>query len=130
MTLKLKGALVSLYVAALLTANALAISAYASSFNRSCSVTGAAARQLSGVLSTCGFTGANQLQELTVINPSGAANNLYVGQSDVDASNGVELLPGTSITYRAASQQDVIDATRIYLYVSSTQNSQLSARSK
>lgn len=119
-----------LKLAAFAVAALVALTVYAGSFNRTCSVTGGSAQQLSSVLSTCGYTGANQLQELIIVNPSTATNTLYVGQSDDSAVNGLPLLPGESITYRAASQQDAIPATGIYLFVSSTQNAGFSARSK
>lgn len=120
----------TLFALALVAALALGAVAYANSFVRACSVTGGSAQQLSAVMATCGYAGTNQLQELTVVNPDAAANDLYVGQSDVSAANGLKLAPGVSITFRAASQQDVVDAGRLYLFVSSTQNAHLSARSK
>jgi hypothetical protein len=104
--------------------------ARAGEFNRQCSVTGASAQQLSAVLSTCGYSGVVSLQELTVRNPDSAANDLYVGQSDVAAANGFKLAPGESITWRASNQGDQVEAGRLYLYVSSTQNAAISLRSK
>jgi hypothetical protein len=108
----------------------LASRTFASEYDRQCSVTGAAAQQLSSVLSTCGYSGTVSLQELTVRNPDSAANDLYVGQSDASSANGFKLAPGESMTWRAASQTDSIDAGRKYLYVSSTQNAAISLRSK
>lgn len=88
----------------------------AAEFNRSCSVTGGSAQRLSTVLTTCGYTGAYSVRELTITNPDDAANDLYVGRSDVDATNGVKYVPGAS-RHRMNS-----DITQIYLFVSSTQN--------
>lgn len=120
-----------LSVVALLLLAAFALTAFASThFNRSCSVTGGSAQALSQVLSTCGYSGPVSLNELTIINPDTAANDLYVGQSDVNASTGVKLLPGASLSFDATSPQDTVDAGRLYLFVSSTQNAHLSARSK
>ncbi len=99
-------------------------------YTRACSVVGAAARQLSAVLSTAGYAGALSLNELTIRNPVGSANDLYIGQSDVDATNGLKLTPGESITWRATNQGDVIDASRVYLYVAVTQNAAVSLRAK
>lgn len=120
--------LLAALAAALLFATPLP--ARAAEFNRSCSVTGASAQQLSTVLSACGYSGVVSLAELTLRDPDAAANDLYVGQSDVDATNGYKLAPGDSKTWRATSPQDVIEAGRIYLFVASTQNIHISLRSK
>lgn len=104
--------------------------ASAAEFTRSCSVTGGSAQQLSAVLTACGYTGVVSLQELSVKDPASAANNVYIGQSDVSAANGYELEPGDSKTYRASNQGDQIEAGRIYLFVASTQNVMISLRSK
>lgn len=108
----------------------LAPPAVAADYNRQCGVTGGSAQQLSSVLSACGYSGTVSLQELTVRNPDSAANDLYFGQSDVNSSNGFKLAPGESMTWRASDRSDVIDAGRVYLFVSSTQNAALSLRSK
>lgn len=102
----------------------------AAEFNRSCSVTGGSAQQLSTVLSACGYSGGVSLQELTLKDPDAASNDLYVGQSDVDASNGYKIAIGDSKTWRASNQTDVIEATRMYVFVASTQNIHISLRSK
>ena len=123
----------SIHAVALALVLALALAGVAlgnTVFNRQCSVTGASAQQLSAVLSTCGYTGTVSLQELTVRNPDSAANDLYVGQSDASAANGFKLAPGESVTWRASNQGDQIEAGRLYLFVSSTQNAAVSLRSK
>ncbi|HEX8503715.1 MAG TPA: hypothetical protein VF659_24230 [Pyrinomonadaceae bacterium] len=134
MTKHIKRALLALAVASVITTEAVRLSdlspASAAEYNRSCSVTGGSAQSLSSVLSTCGYSGAVSLQELTIRNPDSAANTLYIGQSDANASNSFPLAPGESITWRASNQGDLIDAGRLYLYVSSTQNAALSLRSK
>lgn len=107
-----------------------ALTVLASEYNRSCSVAGGSPQSLSSVLSTCGYSGVVSLQELTVRNPDTASNDLYVGQSDVSAANGFKLAPGESMTWRATNQGDAIDAGRLYLFVSSTQNAGFSLRSK
>jgi hypothetical protein len=118
--------LLALALALVLTLSALGNTFY----NRQCSVTGGSAQQLSAVLTTAGYAGPLSLQELTIVNPSAAANDLYFGQSDVSTANGVKLSPGDSYTMRATNQTDQIDATRIYLYTASTQNAAVILRSK
>jgi hypothetical protein len=97
-------------------------------FNRTCSVTGGSAQRLSTVLSTCGHTGTVNATELTIQNS--AAANLYVGQSDVDATNGYVLEPGTSSTRRSSNPADPIDTSQIYLFVAVTQNAGFSVRTR
>lgn len=104
--------------------------ARAAEFNRKCSVTGGSAQQLSAVLSACGYTGVVSLAELSLKDPEDAANDLYVGQSDVDSTNGYKIAAGDSKTWRATNPQDIIEASRLYLYVSSTQSVFVSLRSK
>lgn len=116
-------------LAALLVCFALlAPPARAAEFNRACSVTGGSAQQLSTVLSACGYSGVVSLDELTLKNPSAAANTLYIGQSDVDATNGYEVEAGGSATRRTGSVP--IQSERIYLFVATTQNVMVSLRSK
>jgi hypothetical protein len=104
--------------------------ALAAEYNRKCSVTGAAAQQLSAVLSACGYTGVISLAELSLKDPDDATNDLYVGQSDVDATNGYKISIGDSKTWRATNPQDQIESGRIYLFVASTQSVYISVRSK
>lgn len=99
-------------------------------FNRTCSVTGGSAQRMSTVLSTCGYTGNPVLTEYTILNPSTAANSVFVGQSDVDATNGYEIEPGTTSTRRSFGPSDPIESNRIYLFVSSTQNVSFSVRGR
>jgi hypothetical protein len=137
----LQRALLALAVVSVVATNGLRLSggdalpaigrvALAAEYNRACSVTGGSAQQLSAVLSTCGYTGVVSLQELSVKDPDDAANDLYVGQSDVSSANGYKLSPGDSKTWRASNQGDAIDATRFYLSVATTQNVMISLRSK
>ncbi len=104
--------------------------ARAGEYNRKCSVTGGSAQQLSAVLSACGYTGVVALSELSLKDPDDAANDLYVGQSDVDATNGYKIGIGDAKTWRASSPQDIIEASRMYVYVSTTQGIYVSLRSK
>lgn len=115
-----------LFVAALL----LAAAASATEFDRSCSVTGGSSQRLSAVLTACGYGGGLNLKELTVRNPDSAANDLYVGQSGVDSTTGYKLSPGQSHTWRSSGGTDVIASTDKYLWVSSTQNVDLTVRAQ
>lgn len=109
----------------------LATNAYASKhFARTCSVTGGSAQRLSAVLTTCGYSGSFFFREVGLRNPDAAANTLYYGQSDVNASNGVPLQPGDSYTWRSSAQDDANDAAQIYLFVSSTQNAEIATRAQ
>ncbi|MDQ3920280.1 MAG: hypothetical protein M3348_17595 [Acidobacteriota bacterium] len=116
-------------VAALLL-TLLVVAAFGSQWNRQVSVTGGSAQRLDGVLAAGGYSATAMLAELTICNPPSNANTLYVGQSDVDATNGVPLAPGDCKTERATNPQDAIQAAQIYLYVSGTQNAAFSVRSK
>jgi hypothetical protein len=102
----------------------------ARNFNRKCSVTGGSAQQLSAVLATCGYTGTTSATWLTIKNPSTAANSLFVGQSDVDGSNGYEVEPGASSSRPSTNPADPVDLSQIYLFVSSTQNAYFSVRTR
>lgn len=99
-------------------------------FNRACSVTGGSAQRMSTVLSTCGYTGNPVLAEYTILNPSTSTNSVFVGQSDVDATNGYELEPGTTSTRRSFGSSDPIESNRIYLFVATTQNVHFSIRGR
>jgi hypothetical protein len=102
----------------------------ARNFNRTCSVTGGSAQQLSAVLATCGYTGTANATWLTIKNPSSAANSLFVGQSDVDGTNGYELEPGTTSSRPSTAPTDPIDLSQIYLFTASTQNASFSVRTR
>jgi hypothetical protein len=102
----------------------------AASLNRACSVTGGSAQRLSTVMTVCGWTGSYNLTELVITNPDDAANDLYVGESDVSTVNGVRYRPGDSRHRRSTGSGDPIQATAAYLWVSSTQNVFISARSQ
>lgn len=111
---------------------ALAITVFAGTpFNRKISVTGASPQRLSTVLTTAGYAGATmQMAELEICNPITNAANIYLGQSDVSASNGYPLEPGTCKPQEATTQQDNIDAQQIFLFTASTQDVVISLRSK
>lgn len=96
--------------------------AHAGEYGVKASVTGGSPQQLAATLNTAGYTGRNQLDELTICNPTGNAASVYRGQSNVSASNGFELPPGVCKTWRLANPQRPIDITRIYLFTASTQS--------
>jgi hypothetical protein len=104
--------------------------ARANEFNETCSVTGGSAQKLSTVLTACGYADYTGLRELSLLNPDDAANDLYIGRSNVSASHGYKRSPGDSKTWRAAGDADQIQAGQIYLYVATTQNVMISLRSK
>ena len=110
---------------------ALTIGGFAfTQYNRTISVTGASPQRLSSVLSNAGYTAPDTLDELTICNPTAAANTLYLGQSDVSAANGFPLLAGDCKTERAVDPARPILAGQIYLFVASTQSVNFSIRSK
>lgn len=87
-------------------------------FNRVFPIKGGSAQRLSSLLKSAGYIGSMELQELQIGNYETNVSTLYVGSSpDVDASNGVPLLPAESDTQRASSPRDLIDATQIYLFL-------------
>lgn len=106
----------------------LAITVFASHYNRTISVTGGSPQRLSSVLSGDGYGGSFLLDELTICVPSTNTNTLYLGQSNVSSSNGFPLEPGSCYTQRSATTP--IDAGAIYLRVSSTESEQFSLRSR
>lgn len=87
-------------------------------FNRRIPLKGGSRQQLSDVLAASGYKGPMLLQELTVRNPDSNEDIIYYGESDVDATNGNPLDQGGSYTWRVGGQQDIIDATQIYLFTS------------
>lgn len=90
---------------------------------------GSPAPQISAALSTAGYLGGSQLDELTIKNPSANANSLYLGSSStVTSTTGFELAPGVSITYRSGAR--AVDASRLYLFTSSTQNAEITLRER
>jgi hypothetical protein len=99
-------------------------------FNRTCSVTGGSAQKLSDVLVTCGYTGTSNATWLTIKNKSSAANTMYVGQADVDATNGYPVEPGSTISRPSTNTADPIDLSQIYLFVASTQTGSFSVRTR
>lgn len=114
-------------LSALLLTFLLAISVFAMEFNRSVNVPGGAAQRLTGVLTGGGYTGPATLDALTICNPDAATNTLYIGQSDVSASNGFPLEAGVCYTW--PSGQRPTDAGRIYLFTATSQNAAISLRS-
>lgn len=116
----------SVLVVALLVTTALGFG----QFNRTISVTGGSAQRLSTVLASGGYSSPETLDELTICNPAGAANTLYLGQSDVDASNGFPLLAGECKTERAVSTGNPVQSGQIYLFTATTQSAAFSVRSK
>jgi hypothetical protein len=117
-------------VAALMIASAMYQSVLAAEWNRTFSVTGGSAQRLSVVLSNSGYSGTDLVDELTICNPAAAANTLYLGQSDVNTSNGVPLEAGDCKTARAVSTSNPINTGQTYLYVATTQSANFSVRSK
>jgi hypothetical protein len=107
-----------------------ALAVRATTWNRTCSVTGGSAQRLSTVLTTCGFAGTLALKELTVKNPDAATYDLYVGSSDVDATNGYKLSPGDSKTWRSSGGTDVVEPSQMYLYQTTTESKSFSARAQ
>ena len=105
----------------------LAISIFATDFNRTFNVPGGQARRLSNLLSDGGYSGSNTLDFLTICNPTGNANTLYVGQSDVSASNGAAILAGDCNTWPAGKQPT--QAGQIYLFTATSQNATFILRS-
>lgn len=100
---------------------ALVPSALASDFNKTLSVSGGSPRRLSDLLVDGGYAGnPDQVQVLTICVPSSNSNTLYLGQSNVDASTGFPLEPGTcdTIPYSNVS----ITTSRIYLFVATTES--------
>lgn len=114
-------------LSAILLTLLLAITIFAQEFNRSINVAGGAARKLSTVLSDGGYSGAMTLDALTICNPDAATNTLYIGQSDVSASNGFALTAGDCYTW--PSGQRPTDAGRIYLFAATSQKAEISLRS-
>lgn len=93
----------------------------ASDFNKTLSVSGGSPRRLSDLLVNGGYTGVpDQVQWLTICVPSANANTLYLGQSNVSASNGFPLEPGTCNTLPYSTVP--ITTSRIYLFVATTED--------
>ena len=108
---------------------ALAVVVMAGPYNRKISVTGGSAQKLITVLESATYSGSATASELTICVPSSNVNTLYLGQSDVSATNGFPIDPGGCKTERDASGSP-IDMTRIYLFVSSTESEVFSVRTR
>lgn len=95
---------------------------WTNSLNKTVSVTGAAAQQLSALLTANGFTGSLIGTELDLAAPSG--QSLFIGDStvtDSGATKGREIQSGDSRTWRSTGMMgDVIDPSQLYLYLATT----------
>ena len=89
-------------------------------FNRRITLKGGSRQKLSDVLMQGGYKGPMLLQELTVRNPDSNEDIIYYGESDVNDTNGNPLEQGSAYTWRVGGQQDIIDATQIYLFTNKT----------
>jgi hypothetical protein len=101
-----------------------------SHFNGQLSVKGGSPQRLSALLMGNGYTGQMLLEELTICDSDDSSDTLYLGQSNVNSTNGYSLLQGECYTQRAASPQDVIDATQIYLFIKVDGKAKIILRSK
>lgn len=90
-------------------------------FTKLVSITGGSAQRLSTSLTSAGYSGSTALDELTVCVPDANTNTMYLGsQSNVNASTGFALAPGTCITYQAAGRP--IDSSTMYVYTATTES--------
>lgn len=122
---------VSLMPVVLLTVLSLVtIAVGAVEFNRLVPIPGgASAQRLSVSLGAAGYVGGSALDELTICIPSSNLNTMYLGSvPGVNNTTGFPLGPGDCITYRAAGRP--IEASSIYVYVSTTENAAISLRAR
>lgn len=98
-------------------------------FTKLVSITGGSAQRLSISLSDAGYTGTASVDELTFCVPSANANTMYLGsQSNVNASTGFPIEPGTCITYRAGGR--AINMASFYVFTNTTESAAISLRER
>jgi hypothetical protein len=96
-------------------------------FTKLVSITGGSAQRLTDSLSAAGYTGTASVDEMTLCVPSANVNTMYLGsQSNVNASTGFPVEPGTCITFR--SGQRPIDVSSFWTYVATTENAAITLR--
>lgn len=98
-------------------------------FIRVAQVHSGTAQSLLQVLQSVAYQGNSSLDEATICNPSGSSNIIYLGSdANVNAASGVPIQAAACFTFRTASKP--IDATQIFLFVSSNQNAELLVRQR
>ena len=97
----------------------------ATEWNKLVAVTGGSPQRFSTTIETAGYSAGQTYDELTLCNPNAAT--LYIGQSNVNASNGFGLAAGACKTERRA--QVPVDGTQKYLFLTANGNVSVSIRS-
>lgn len=117
-----------LFTAAVVALLVLTISTHAE-FSKKVSINGGSAVRLTTALSDAGYTGVASLDELSVCVPSSNVNSMYYGsQSNVNASTGNQLEPGSCQHFLAAARP--VDASSYYFYVATTESLEVTLRGR
>lgn len=98
-------------------------------FIRVAQVNSGTAQTLLKVLQSVAYQGNSSLDEAIICNPVGSSNIIYLGSdANVNADSGVPIRAGACFTFRTSTKP--IDATQIFLFVSSNQNAELLVRQR
>lgn len=102
----------------------LAVTVFGRDFSKTFSVSGGSAQQLSTLLVASGYSGPpDQIHTITICVPDANVNTLYIGQSNVNASNGFPVSPGSCDTVSMTSGSATpIQTSGIYVYIATTEN--------
>lgn len=100
----------------------LCVTAFATEFDKTASVTGGTSQRLSAVLVANSWAGTLRAQTFTVCNPAGSANTVYLGNASTDTTSGFPILAGDCFTKPVLPLPDGYDLTSQWLYVATTQN--------